>query len=252
MKPEQINSYSNSSKCPLERSNSVWTDVKYFLLRRAGEPTRIKFATREEREDYNRRILQRIGVNPDPFVILNLHRIGIEVPTKYVYEELLRWNGDSTCWPNNIARVERKDNQLDHIQLFLFGKKNYPFGFKKSFLGIKYIPLFNMNAFRIEDPDHYELDNARYLLYRCSGGYPIGIFSMFVRTSIKEYQETEASQLFLLVGFNFFGKNRLSRIWIVQKSWEMFHNRVTSNIMNRFKILCEWRFRQFLEREKES
>jgi hypothetical protein len=238
-----------SQNFPLRKSNSIWSDIQMFLLKKPEIRTQVRFKNKEEREDYSQRILQRIGVNPDPYVILNLHRIGIEVPSKYVFEELLQWNGDSSCWPNHIARVERNDNKLENIQLYFLGKKHYPFGFKKSLFGFKYIPLFNLSEFRIENPDHDELDSARYLLYRCSGGYPIGIFSMFVRCSMEVHLECDTTQLFLLVGFNFFGKNSLSRLWIIRKTWEAVHNRVTNNIMNRFKIFCEWHFQQFLEKE---
>ena len=91
-------------------------------------------------------------------------------------------------------------------------------------------------------PDPDEFDNARYLLYDCSGGYPIGIFSMYVRSSIAEQHEVEPTQLFLVVGFNFYGRENWSRKRIINRTWEGVHNRVTANVMNRFKQLCEWRF----------
>jgi hypothetical protein len=91
-------------------------------------------------------------------------------------------------------------------------------------------------------PDPNDVDNARYLLYESSGGYPIGIFSMYVRTSIPERGEKEMTQLFMLVGFNFYGKKNLSRLNFVNRIWEAIHNRASAHIASRFKQLCEWRF----------
>ena len=238
---------------PPPRSTGIWTDFLYFLWNRPEQSTLIRFHNDAERDDYNHRILQRIGVNMDPFVILNLHHIGINVPVKYVYEELEKWNGDSTCWPNHLAHVERiQDADDDIVNIYLLGKKHLPFGLGSSFFGFRFIPLFTMKAFRIEAIEHFELDNARYMLYRCTGGYPIGIFSMFVRTPMEEHHEKEIAQLFLLVSFNFFGKNWMSRNWLIRNAWAVIHNRVTSHIMIRFKKFCEWRFQQFLEKEKTT
>jgi hypothetical protein len=70
---------------------------------------------------------------------------------------------------------------------------------------------------------------------------------MYVRSSIPERGEKEMSQLFLMVGFNFYGNRTLSRLNIINKTWEAIHNRVTTHIMNRFKQLCEWRFEKFVK-----
>jgi hypothetical protein len=45
-----------------------------------------------------------------------------------VFEELLMWNGDSTCWPNQLAQVDRIAGRLEAIRLFSRGWKHYPFG----------------------------------------------------------------------------------------------------------------------------
>lgn len=91
-------------------------------------------------------------------------------------------------------------------------------------------------------PDPAGPDNARYLLYKSSGGYPIGVFTMYVRSSIANEQEMEQSQLFLMVGFNFYGKENWSKKKIINRIWESIHDRVTSNVLNRLKQLSEWRF----------
>ena len=104
-----------------------------------------------------------------------------------------------------------------------------------------------MTALNIQKtPAHFDFDNARFLLYECSGGYPIGVFSMYVRSSIPERGEKEMSQLFMMVGFNFYGSEKLSKLNIVNNPWQAIHNRVTSNTMCRFKQLCEWRFEKFV------
>jgi hypothetical protein len=70
---------------------------------------------------------------------------------------------------------------------------------------------------------------------------------MYVRSSIAEQGEIEQTQLFFAVGFNFYGKENRSNTGIVNKTWEKVHNRVTANILNRFKQLCEWRFQRIQE-----
>ncbi len=228
---------------PPTRSSGIITDIRYFFFHKPKKPTLIKFKTEEDRENYNKRIVQRFGIDPEKFSVLNIHKIGVDAPPSYVFDELLRWNGDSTCWPNYIAKIHLVNNNLENIRVLLFGKEKYPLGFRKSFFGLRLLPLFNMNAIRIKCvPDPFDFDNARYLLYECSGGYPIGIFFMYVRSSIEDMGETEQAQLFLTVGFNFYGKEDWSsRLRIVDRIWQTIHNRVTANVVSRIKQLAEWR-----------
>lgn len=235
-------------RTPPTRSRGWFSDIRFFYLHKAEIPTLIKFDSESERENYSQRIIQRLGINVEGYNILNIHKIGIAAPVKYVFEELLNWNGDSTCWPNHIARVERINDRLEHIRIFFLGRKKYPFGFKNGFFGLKFIPLFKLDALRIQHlPDPSDFDNARYLLYKCSGGYPIGVFAIYTRSSIADQQEKEQTQLFMVVGFNFYGREDLSGTRIINRIWESIHNRVTTNIMNRFKQLCEWRFQKIQE-----
>jgi len=227
---------------PPSRSKGLLTDFRNFLWNRPATETLIRFNSKEKRDEYNQRIMQRVGEGVDRYSILNIHQIGIEAPVSYVFNELLNWNGDSTCWPNHIAKVERINEDIEKIRILPFGWKKYPFGFKKSLLGLSFIPLFSLNSIRIKRfPDAFDFDNARYLLYKCSGGYPIGIFLMYVRSSIADMGETEQSQLFFSVGFNFYGKEYKSTTSIVNRIWEGVHNRVTANVLNRIKQLSEWR-----------
>ena len=230
------------------RSNGILKDVAYFLLHRPPIPTLIKFDTSAEREDYSQRILQRLQIDVALYSVLNIHRIGIQVPVRYVFDEILRWDGDSTCWPNHVAEVERLRGGIDHISVFLFGQRQYPFGRKHRFLGLRYIPLFNLTVTRSQrQADTTEADNARFVLFRSTGGYPIGHFCMFTRSPIQALGETEMTQLFLMVGFDFYGKKSIWGGGLVKTGWEAVHNRVTANIMNRFKQLCEWRFHRVEE-----
>jgi len=227
---------------PPSRSEGLLTDFRYFLWNKPETQTLIRFNSKEKRDEYNQRIMQRVGEEVDRYSILNIHQIGIEAPVSYVFNELLNWNGDSTCWPNYIAKVERIDEDIEKIRILPFGWKNYPFGFQKSLFGLSFIPLFSLNSIRIKRfPDAFDFDNARYLLYKCSGGYPIGIFLMYVRSSIADMGETEQSQLFFSVGFNFYGKEYKSSWSFINRIWEGIHNRVTANVMNRLKQLSEWR-----------
>lgn len=231
-------------KSPPERSYGILSDIRYFFFHRPAIPTLIEFSSEAEKEDYSHRIMQRIGIDVTKYSVLNIHRIGIHVPVRYAFEELLLWDGDSTCWPNHIAAVDRMDGRLERIQIFLLGRKKYPFGFENGFFGLKFIPLFSLNAMKFQHLPGLSDDNARYLLYDSSGGYPIGIFTMYVRSAIPKRGEVEQAQLFLAVGFNFYGKEHRQNINIVNKIWEKIHNRVTTNVLNRFKQLCEWRFQR--------
>jgi hypothetical protein len=159
---------------------------------------------------------------------MNIHRIGVEAPASFLFHELMKWNGDSICWPNHIARVNLQENRIEDIVITLPGR---------------FYKLFVMKAIRIRQiPAPNDTDNARYFLYQCSGGYPIGIFSLYVRTSIAERGEQEMSQLFFLTSFNFYGKQFWSRIKPLRAVWEWIHNRVTSHVAYRFKQLVEWQF----------
>ncbi len=237
-------------KKPPSRSRSILSDIHYFFLNKPNDKTEVIFHNEEERKKYCRSILQRTGIGVDEYSVLNIHRIGVEAPASYVFDELLKWNGDSTCWPNHLARVNLQDGKLEKIKIFLFGLKKHLFGLKNGLFGIHFLHLFDMDAIAIQRiPAPFDFDNARYLFYRCSGGYPIGVFSMYVRTSIPERGEKEMSQLFFMVGFNFYGKERYAKINIFNKLWEFVHNRATANIAGRFKQLCEWDFQEFTNGE---
>ncbi len=231
------------NKLSLGRSSGVLGDIKYFFLDRPKEKTLIKFNSNEDRHRYSKSIMQRIGVDVDKYKMLNIHRIGVEAPASYLFQELMRWNGDSMCWPNHIAKVNLKDNKLENIQISLFGRSSPPLSKRKSIFGSNVLQLFILKALRIQQtPAPYDTDNARYLLYQSSGGYPIGVFSMYVRSSIPERGEQEMSQLFIMCSFNFYGKQHSANKNIVNIIWEAVHNRVTSHVSYRFKRLCEWRF----------
>jgi hypothetical protein len=233
-----------AEKAPPSSSKNLLSDTLFFLLNKPKYPTLVKFNSDEERHDYSQRIIQRLNIDPNKYSVLNIHKIEINAPASYVFNELLQWNGDSTCWPNHIAQVDRVQNDLGNIRILPFGWKKYPFRFMKSFFGIKLIPLFLLKAIQIKSqPDSFDFDNARYLLYKCSGGYPIGIFTMYVRSSIRGLGEKGKCQLFFGVGFNFYGdKNWQKKRKLVNKLWELVHNRVTTNVLNRIKQLSEWRF----------
>jgi len=228
-------------KKPPSKSKTLLSNAWYFLLSKPKIQTLIKFKSKEKREEYNKRIIQRVRIDVNKNSILNIHKIGVEAPVNYVFNELLNWNGHSTCWPNHVAKVERVDDKIEEIRILPFGWSKYPFKFMKSFFGLNLIPLFYLNSIRIKQvPDSFDFDNARYILYKSSGGYPIGIFTMYVRSSIAELGETEHSQLIFAVSFNFYGKEKNANK-LVNIIWESVHNRVTSNVLNRIKQLSEWR-----------
>lgn len=236
----------NTCKAPPKRSRNVFTDIKYFLIDKPAPNTVINFYNKEEKKDYTESILQRIDIDVDKYKIINIHRIGIEAPASYVFDELLKWSGDSSCWPNHIAKVYLKDNDIENIQIYFLGRIRNVFKLKNGIFGFKLLHLFDLKALKIKGtPAASDVDNARYLLYECKGGYPIGVFCMYVRSSIPERGEKEMSQLFMMVGFDFFGSKTLSKMKFIRRIWESFHNRVTGNVGKRFKQLCEWQFDKF-------
>ena len=130
-----------NQKMPPSRSKNVITDIRHFLFHNPEIHTRVLFDNQEKRKEYHHRIMQRIGIDTDKYSILNIHKIGVEAPAIYVFNELLGWNGDSTCWPNHIAKVEREENNIEKIKILPFGWEKYPFRQKKGILGFKFIPL---------------------------------------------------------------------------------------------------------------
>jgi hypothetical protein len=221
----------------------IISDIRAFLLHRPEIPTLIEFESEAEREDYSERILQRIGMDVREYAVLNIHRIGIEAPVRLVFEELMDWDSDSTTWPHHLALVERIDGSIEQIDIFLLGQKKTLFGVWNGFLGLRFIPLFRMDALEIRDtPEPSDVDNARYLLYGCSGGYPIGIFVLYARSPIADRGEVEQTQLFSGVGFNFYGELNWGGPKIVNRVWERVHNRVTANVLARIKQQCESEF----------
>ncbi len=238
---------------PPDSSKNLFSDIINFLLHRPEYQTLVTFQSAQERLEYSQRIMQRIGINTNKYSVLNIHKISVNAPPSYVFEELLQWNGDSTCWPNHIAKVDRIDNDLGKIRILPFGWKKFPWN-TKSILGMKLIPLFLLNALKFKvQPDGFDFDNARYLLYDCSGGYPIGIFTMYVRSSVMELGEKGKSQLFFGVGFNFYGdQNWKNKRKLINKAWEIVHNRVTANVLNRLKKLSEWRFTKIQNMKEDT
>jgi hypothetical protein len=236
-------SYIPSEKHPPGKSKNVFSDIRYFFFNNPPKATFVKFKTFQDRLNIRESIMQRIGMDAGKYEVLNVHKIGVDAPANYIFDELMNWNGDSTCWPNHIAKVDRINDRIENIQILPFGRKTYPFGIKNGIFGFNFIPLFSLNAQKIQTvPDSVEADNARYLLYNCSGGYPIGFFTMYVRSSIEPINEKEKSQIFFVVGFDFFGRKNWTKNHIIVRIWLLIHNRVTQNVMNRFKELCEWRF----------
>ena len=84
---------------PPSSSTGFLSDINNFILNKPKIPTLISFKSNIERENYAFRILQRLGTEVSEYRILNVHQIGINVPAKYIFEELLKWNGDSTVGP---------------------------------------------------------------------------------------------------------------------------------------------------------
>jgi hypothetical protein len=224
-------------------SKNLFTDIYHFLVKPPEFDTHIQFVDTAEQKDYCQRILHRLNVRVNDYTVLNIHKIGINVPGKYVFEELLTWDKDSAFWPNKIARVNRLNGSLDAVQLYLFGIESI---FSSKRLHLKGLPLpqlFKLKKRQFNFTPHTaDFDNARSLLYDCGGGYPIGIFSLYVRSSINEQNEKEMTQLFFTTAFDFFGLKQNHFTEPIKKIWAKIHNRVTANVLHRIKLICEKKF----------
>jgi hypothetical protein len=219
-------------------TRSLIADFRNYFVQRAEIPTLVALETGGAREDYTQRIAQRVGIDVSQYSVLNIHRIGIDAPVRYVFEEIVRWRGDSPYWPNHLATLKIEEGRPEHVRVVLFGQSVG--GRLGSVTGGRLGTLFEMNLRTARAvPRDADFDNARYFLWDCSGGYPIGIFSVFARSAIAARDEVEPTQLFFAVGFNPHGRRFLSGIRPVRRTWEAIHNRVTANVLNRFKMLCE-------------
>lgn len=226
-------------------TGGVLADIWQFFVRRPAIPTLVRHTAPEERADYSRRILERIGIDVTEYHVLNIHRIGVDAPPRFAFEALRRWAVVLTCWPRHFAALERVGGGIERIRVYLLDRRETLFGFPSGFLGFDFIPLFQMDLLKLQDaPSPADMDNGRFLLYACRGGYPIGILAIYVRSSIAARGEEEESQVFFVVSFDFYGKKNWPAMRLVKPIWERIHNRVTANILNRFKDLCEARFRK--------
>ena len=230
-------------------TRSLPADIRAYFVHRGSTPTLVDFHSDEVRKEYTRRIAQRVGIDVSQYSVLNIHRIGIDAPVRYVFEEIVRWRGDSPYWPNHVATLQIEEGRSRDVRVVLLGQSIG--GLLASLTAGGVGTLFRMHLRTARSvPGNADLDNARYFLWDCTGGYPIGIFSVFARSAIAARGEVEPTQLFFAVGFNPHGKRILSGIRPVRRTWEAIHNRVTSNVLNRFKLLCEADFEA--EREGRS
>ena len=227
-------------------TRSLVADIRHYFVHRPPISTLVHSESEQVREDYTQRIAQRVGIDVSQYSVLNIHRIGIDAPVRYVFEEIVRWRGDSPYWPNHVATLQIEQGRPEEVRVVLLGRSIS--GWLGSITGGRWGTLFEMHARTVRRvPADSDLDNARYFLWDCRGGYPIGIFSVFARSPIAARHEIEPTQLFFAVGFNPYGRRRLSRIRPVRRTWEAIHNRVTTNVLNRFKRLCEAGFQATLE-----
>jgi hypothetical protein len=232
----------------IERSRSILSDLREFVLHQPEKPTLLDSRSPEEHEDYSQRMMQRLDIRVDVYAVLNIHQINLRAPVTLVFEELRSWDGLSNWWPNRLATIDRVAGSLEHIRVFFLGRRKHPFGLKVRLFGFNVIPLFELRGVRIRDvPGPMDCDNARYLLFDCCGGYPVGILAGYVRSAIADRAEDEETQFFFAVGFDFNGKAHWRGNHIMNRLWEMIHNRVTANVLNRFKRDCEARFQRVLD-----
>jgi len=230
-----------SEPISLSRSTGLRDDIRDFFLNRPEIPTLISFDEPVLRDEYTHRIAQRVGIDVSEYSVVNIHRIGIEAPVWFVFEEIRRWRGKAPYWPNYVATLENLEHDPYGARVVLLGRSlgRWLGALTGGHIGT----LFVMDTRTIRSaPADGDLDNARYLLWDCRGGYPMGVFAVYARSPVTELDEVESTQLFFAVGFNPHGRKFLAEIHPVRRTWETVHNRVTSNVLNRFKRLCEEEF----------
>jgi len=207
--------------------------------------TRVPFTTRAERYSYDHRILERLGSRLHDYSVLNIHRIGIDAPPAVVWQAVTRWRPDAGYWPNALAEAVTRRDTPDHTDIYLLGCRESLFGLRSGWLGLEFIPLFHLDLLRRQaEPDPEDTDQTRFLIYSCAGGYPMGVFSIYVRAPIATENEVDSTQFIVIVSFDFFGKKNWLGTTLVRPLWESVHNRVTANWMNRFKRHCERLYRE--------
>jgi hypothetical protein len=234
-----------------ETSQSILGDVRLYFMRRPAISTLVRLDQGEVRLEYAQRIAQRVGIDVTQYSVLNIHRVGIDAPVRYVFDEIIHWRGDAPYWPNHVATPHNEDSRPEEVRVVVFGRSIG--GWLESVTRTRLATLFEMHARTVRHvPADSDLDNARYFLWDCRGGYPIGIFSIFARSPIAALGEIEQTQLFFAVGFNPHGRRFLSSIRPVRRTWEVIHNRVTGNVLNRFKSQCEKQFQATREGASDS
>lgn len=74
---------------PPQRSKGILSDIRMFFLHKPLIPTLIEFKSAAERDNYYKRILQRLGQNVIDFSILNIHKIGINAPPEICFRRTI-------------------------------------------------------------------------------------------------------------------------------------------------------------------
>jgi len=216
--PEATGGYERPAK------KGLWSDFVSFFLRRPRERTLIDLSSPGARAEYDQRVFERLGISVADNDVLNIHRIGIDAPDALVWDVWSRRDANTLYWPTRIAFPAWHDGNGAEGKLLLFGHPA--------------LPIFRADLIRrCEVPADSDPNRARYALYRCSGGYPMGVFAMYVRPRTAA-DDTDATQVFFLVAFDFFGKKQWLGTRAVRPIWEPIHNRVTSHVLNRFKAHC--------------
>jgi len=209
-----------SSRPPVP-SRGLLGDVYHFLLRRPAGPTHVPITDAASREYFGGRIAHHLGTPVEDYAVLNIHRIGIDAPAEQIFAAIQRRSAIAVCWPNHLARLQRDDTTAGETRV--------------SVLGCRFWSLFRLTEVEVDEFG----SEGRYLMFRSHGGYPIGIFAMHVRPTIRELGEEAESQLFFVVSFNFYGQPHWWGAKFVHGFWEAVHNRATGNILNRVRQLCE-------------
>lgn len=100
------------------KSESLWSDLYHYLLQKPEKETLIAFETPAKRKEFTQRVMQRLDISVEQYAVLNIHKIGIDVPGGHIFEELLTWNRDSVYWPNRLACIKRLEGRSIAFRYF--------------------------------------------------------------------------------------------------------------------------------------
>ena len=74
---------------PPSASRNLITDFFNFFLHQPKIPTLVMLNSLRSREEYTKRVLQRIGIEVSGYSVLNFHKVAINAPVNVIFGEFI-------------------------------------------------------------------------------------------------------------------------------------------------------------------